>query len=257
MKKVNTCFEICPEPKCKVLHQEWERRSILCRPLSTKNYSLGITVFFFFLLCPSSGQRFGNWICFCPQLGIARHLLCRLQGDNLSPWTRNHLLATYFHSGFLFVSFFDPEAGGNMLLRNVGWLSTGYTALYPRRENYCFENSVPSWQKAHSLSIKRTKALMLFSEVIPVYSDNHMIFINMHVTYEKWSGVATGYGLRAGRLKDQSSSLGSGKNFLFSRASRPALGPIKPPTQWVPELFPRGYSVRGVKLTTHLRLMPR
>jgi hypothetical protein len=30
---------------------------------------------------------------------------------------------------------FDPEGGGDMLLRNVGGLSTDYTALYPRREN--------------------------------------------------------------------------------------------------------------------------
>jgi hypothetical protein len=31
---------------------------------------------------------------------------------------------------------FDPEYGGYMFLRNVGWLSTDYTALYPRR-HYC------------------------------------------------------------------------------------------------------------------------
>jgi hypothetical protein len=29
--------------------------------------------------------------------------------------------------------FFDPKDGGDMFLQNVGWLSTGYTALYPRR----------------------------------------------------------------------------------------------------------------------------
>jgi hypothetical protein len=28
--------------------------------------------------------------------------------------------------------FFDPEAGADMLLRNVGKLSTGYTAIYTR-----------------------------------------------------------------------------------------------------------------------------
>jgi hypothetical protein len=27
---------------------------------------------------------------------------------------------------------FDPEDGGDMFLRNVGWHSTDYTALYPR-----------------------------------------------------------------------------------------------------------------------------
>jgi hypothetical protein len=31
--------------------------------------------------------------------------------------------------GLLFI----PEDGGNMFLRNAGWLSPDYTALYPRR----------------------------------------------------------------------------------------------------------------------------
>jgi hypothetical protein len=30
---------------------------------------------------------------------------------------------------------FCPEDIGDMLLQNVGLLSTGYTALYPRRQN--------------------------------------------------------------------------------------------------------------------------
>jgi hypothetical protein len=30
--------------------------------------------------------------------------------------------------------FFDPEYGGYIFLRNVGWLSADYTALYPRRQ---------------------------------------------------------------------------------------------------------------------------
>jgi hypothetical protein len=33
---------------------------------------------------------------------------------------RLHLLATCFHAGFLLILFFDPEDGGDMLLRNVG-----------------------------------------------------------------------------------------------------------------------------------------
>jgi hypothetical protein len=40
-------------------------------------------------------------------------------------------------------------------------------------------------------------------------------------------------------------------------SSRPALGSNQPPIQWVQGLFPRGYSGRGVNLTTHLQLVPR
>jgi hypothetical protein len=38
-------------------------------------------------------------------------------------------------SCFLLGLFFDPENGWDMFLRNVGWLSTDYTASYPRRYN--------------------------------------------------------------------------------------------------------------------------
>jgi hypothetical protein len=31
------------------------------------------------------------------------------------------------------IIFFDPEDGGDMFLRNVGWNSTDYTASHPRR----------------------------------------------------------------------------------------------------------------------------
>jgi hypothetical protein len=47
--------------------------------------------------------------------------------ENVVPIFRA-LLAT----GFLLGLFY---AGGDMLLRNVGWLLTVYTALYPRRQN--------------------------------------------------------------------------------------------------------------------------
>jgi uncharacterized membrane protein len=43
------------------------------------------------------------------------------------------LLATCFHMGILLTSFFNPEDGGNMFLRTISGLSTGYMALYPRR----------------------------------------------------------------------------------------------------------------------------
>jgi hypothetical protein len=39
------------------------------------------------------------------------------------------------HAGFLICLFFEPEDEGDMFLRKVGWLATGSTALYPRRQN--------------------------------------------------------------------------------------------------------------------------
>jgi hypothetical protein len=43
--------------------------------------------------------------------------------------------ATCFHAGFLTGLLFDPEDGGDMILRNVTTLSTSYTALQPRIYN--------------------------------------------------------------------------------------------------------------------------
>jgi hypothetical protein len=41
--------------------------------------------------------------------------------------------STTFDAGYLLGLFFDPEDRDDMFLRNVGWLSTDYMALYPRR----------------------------------------------------------------------------------------------------------------------------
>jgi hypothetical protein len=51
---------------------------------------------------------------------------------NFETKKQSHLL----NAGFLLGLCLDPEAGGVMSLRNVGWLSTDYTALYPGRHNY-------------------------------------------------------------------------------------------------------------------------
>jgi hypothetical protein len=42
------------------------------------------------------------------------------------------------HADFSLGLFFDPEDEGDIFLRNVGWLSTNYTELYPRRQNSSF-----------------------------------------------------------------------------------------------------------------------
>ena len=62
-------------------------------------------------------------------------------------------------------------------------------------------------------------------------------------------GIATGYGLD-----------GPGNESRwrrdFPRLSRPVLGPIQPPLQWVPGLSPGVKSSRGVTLTPHSLLVP-
>jgi hypothetical protein len=45
------------------------------------------------------------------------------------------MISTSFHAGVFLGLLFDPEYAGDVLLRNVGWLSTDYTVLHPRREN--------------------------------------------------------------------------------------------------------------------------
>jgi hypothetical protein len=53
-----------------------------------------------------------------------------------SPLKANQILqSTSFHVGFLLLLFSYPQDEGDMFLRNVGWILTGYMALYPRRQN--------------------------------------------------------------------------------------------------------------------------
>jgi hypothetical protein len=67
------------------------------------------------------------------------------------------------------------------------------------------------------------------------------------------SGIELGYG-RDNWWFETQQGLGI---FLFTTGSRPALGLTQPSVQWVPAALFLGYSGRGVKLTTHLPLVPR
>jgi hypothetical protein len=52
-----------------------------------------------------------------------------LQGWRIS----RAMFASCFHGGFLLGLFSGSEHDGDIFLRNVGWLSSDYTALYPSR----------------------------------------------------------------------------------------------------------------------------
>jgi len=53
------------------------------------------------------------------------------------------------------------------------------------------------------------------------------------------------------------SCIGQGKEFLSFKASEQALDPTQPHIQWGRELFPPGYTRRGVILTTQIHWVPR
>jgi hypothetical protein len=81
------------------------------------------------------------------------------------------------------------------------------------------------------------------------------------VSRNKESGERSRYSywLQPGRPRSRGSSLGRGKIFLISTSSGPVRGPTQPPMQCVPGgggAFPQEKSGRGVKLTTHLKLVP-
>jgi hypothetical protein len=44
-------------------------------------------------------------------------------------------VCSLFYSGFFLGLFFHTQDGGDIFLRNIDWLSTDYTALYPKRHN--------------------------------------------------------------------------------------------------------------------------
>jgi hypothetical protein len=63
----------------------------------------------------------------------------------------------HLHASFLLGLIFNPEDGGKIFLRNVGWLAVDYTGLYPRRQRSSYFNntikSLPSQE--HSLYVTR------------------------------------------------------------------------------------------------------
>jgi hypothetical protein len=69
---------------------------------------------------------------------------------------------SYLHPASLLLgSFVDPEGGDKMLFRNVGCLSTDYTALYPRRWPLVWE---PQIQRIlYVPNIRSNDALYLYS----------------------------------------------------------------------------------------------
>jgi hypothetical protein len=93
---------------------------------------------------------------------------------------------TWFHVGFLLCLFFDPEYGGDIFLRNLGWLSTDYTALYPRRQNPSnvilfaalrlqMKWARSQWSGNHLFNIN------LVVSLIPVYSYIQCFYKNLYV----------------------------------------------------------------------------
>jgi hypothetical protein len=74
---------------------------------------------------------------------------------------------------------------------------------------------------------------------------------NIYLSRDSSVSLVIGYGVDGrGSIAD------TGKTFFFTPHRPDRLGHIQPPIQWVLGLLQRGYSGRGVRLTTHLYLFP-
>jgi hypothetical protein len=76
-------------------------------------------------------------------------------------------------------------------------------------------------------------------------SVNSVIGVPLKTRMEPGYRSRYSYWLRAGRLRGWSSSPVGGKNFLFSKSSRLALGSTQPPIQWVPGALSPGVKRQG------------
>jgi hypothetical protein len=128
----------CHSCLCRARIPAWDRLhllppsyTVLRGPHSCSNRCDGeISIAYTFIILPSFilsfyGLRkinvlYRSWCHACPTVRFYE-----LQGLKIRA-----LFVTCFHSGFLLGLFFDRADGGGIFLRNVGWLSMDYTALY-------------------------------------------------------------------------------------------------------------------------------
>jgi hypothetical protein len=66
-------------------------------------------------------------------------------------WQQSVSTCYLLHAGFLLDLFSDPEDEGDMILRNVGRLSTDYTALHPRRQSCSSLVCIITWSSENSV----------------------------------------------------------------------------------------------------------
>jgi hypothetical protein len=101
--------------------------------------------------------------------------------------------------------------GGNEEIQKLASCFNSYKGSHTARHRYCGN--------------------FIYKSLFVFVRDKESLISHTHVcvSYYRYSDW-----LRADRLRDQSSSPGRGKNFLYSTASGPALGPTQPSIQWVP-----------------------
>jgi hypothetical protein len=116
------------------------------------------------------------------------------------------------------------------------------------------------WKCRSNFVVFLCRSLSINNITTPVFVDKvHRILWNTRENYKPGSYVTSlsqySDGLRAGRPGFDSRQ--DQEIFLFSTAIRLALGPTQSPIQWVPGAISLGINRPGVKLTTHLHLVPR